>query len=500
MWELTSAIKSLKPHSSPGPDDIHNQMFFHLTEKSKSLLLRIFNQMWKENSFPSGWKKSIIIPIPKPNKDKTLPENMRPISLTSCLCKLFERLVIKRLNFFLESNHLLALEQSGCRKNTSRSCLDNLVNLQTEISDAIVNKQYLLCVFYDIVGAYDCVQKSVILKQLSAWNMRGHLPAFISNYLDPRTFQIRLNNSVMSKEFSLVCGIPQGGVISGALFAIAINAISSYINPLCSSSLFVDDYAIFMRDKSKDTLISIIQQSIDNLLNFSQNTGLYFSPQKTKSILFCRKNKHVNDDITLTMYGQRIEVVNETKFLGLTFDRKMHWSPHVKNIKKSCLSKSKILKTLSKKAWASDRKMLLRMYKALIRSRIDYGSPVYKSATDRTLQMLNPVQNLCLRLATGAFRSSPVVSLEAETGEPCLKIRRDILTSNYISKVLSCEKHPNLPIIQAPKYHNKYENLTKIKPTIGIQRNHLKNEISFDKIQKYSETKEPKKATQRTRL
>ncbi|KAI5752553.1 hypothetical protein M8J77_018044 [Diaphorina citri] len=488
MWELESVLKLLKPHSSPGPDEIHNEMLRHLPYHTKKILLKLFNSIWKEDEFPDDWKKSILVPIPKPNKDSTLPENLRPINLTSCLCKLFERIVIRRLNYFLDKNKLLVPQQSGCRKN--RSTLDNLVNLQTEISNAIINKQYLLCTFFDIKFAYDCVQREVIMRQLYKWNLRGHLPNFLFKYMDERSFKIRLNNSTLSQDFSNVCGIPQGGVASSTLFVIAINTITSYIHPSLSSSLFVDDFAIFTRDKNKDILISTMQESIDKLNHFSDQTGLYFSPQKTQCVLFSRKYKQNNIAVNLTMYDSRIEVVDQFKFLGLTFDKKMNWKIHLRNLKQSCVARSRILKILSKKSWASDRKMLIRMYKSLIRSKLDYGCPAYNSASANTLQILNPVQNLCLRLATGAFRSSPVVSLEAETGEPNLDIRRKMLSCNYITKVLSIENHPNAMRILNPLYKPKYEN-SNIKPTVGIQKKNLEDTIPFNSIMLKALPKEP---------
>ncbi|KAL1447432.1 hypothetical protein WDU94_005533 [Cyamophila willieti] len=134
--------------------------------------------------------------------------------------------------------------------------------------------------------------------------------------------------------------------------------------------------------------------------------------------------------------------------------------------------------------------MLLMIYKSLIRSKLDYGSLVYNSATSRTLQILNPVQNLCLRLATGAFRSTPIKSLEAETGEPSLDIRRKMLTRNYIVKVLSIDKHPNYYKICNPSYVLKYE-LSDFKPTIGIQKQILDPSIPFGSIMKCHYQDEP---------
>ena len=52
--------------------------------------------------FPESWRLATVIPIPKPNKDHAEPKNYRPIALTSCLCKTLERMINKRLVWYLE--------------------------------------------------------------------------------------------------------------------------------------------------------------------------------------------------------------------------------------------------------------------------------------------------------------------------------------------------------------------------------------------------------------
>ena len=101
MDELRAAIH--KAHdSATGPDNIHYQMLKNLPEVALDTLLRVFNDSWITGHFPSAWSEATIIPIPKPGKDPTDPGNYRPIALTSCLCKTFERLVNCRLVWFLE--------------------------------------------------------------------------------------------------------------------------------------------------------------------------------------------------------------------------------------------------------------------------------------------------------------------------------------------------------------------------------------------------------------
>ena len=114
ILELKDAIE--KSHdTATGPDEIHYQMLKQLPENALSTLLHIFNDIWATGVFPDSWRLATVIPIPKPGKDQAEPTNYRPIALTSCFCKTLERMINKRLVWYLESNDLISPIQSGFR-------------------------------------------------------------------------------------------------------------------------------------------------------------------------------------------------------------------------------------------------------------------------------------------------------------------------------------------------------------------------------------------------
>ena len=82
MKELTSAIGNTK-NTAPEPDRIHYRMFRHLLEIAKQQVLHVFNQLWISSCFRDRWKDSLTIPIAKPDKEHSNPNNYRLISLTS---------------------------------------------------------------------------------------------------------------------------------------------------------------------------------------------------------------------------------------------------------------------------------------------------------------------------------------------------------------------------------------------------------------------------------
>ena len=106
--EFLAAASNLTPSTATGPDKVDYPMLKHLPRSGMDLLLYIFNLSWSSHSFPSIWKTSFIIPIHKMGKPLDSPASFRPIFLTSCVSKLFERMILSRLLFFLEFNSILS--------------------------------------------------------------------------------------------------------------------------------------------------------------------------------------------------------------------------------------------------------------------------------------------------------------------------------------------------------------------------------------------------------
>ena len=125
--------------------------------------------------------------------------------------------------------------------------------------------------------------------------------------------------------------------------------------------------------------------------------------------------------------------------------------------------------------WGADKTVLLRLYRSLIRSRLDYGSAVSGSARQSYIQMLDPIQNQALRICLGAFKTSPAESLRVEANEPSLYHRREQLAVQYATKVLASPNNPVKQMITDPEYEalfNEKENTIptfamRIKPHLG---------------------------------
>lgn len=140
---------------------------------------------------------------------------------------------------------------------------------------------------------------------------------------------------------------------------------------------------------------------------------------------------------SLQINGTPLPVRPEHRFLGVTFDSKLTFGPHIKALKLKCQQKLNILKVLSHRTWGADRVCLLRIYRAVVRSTLDYGSLVYGSAKPSNLKMLHLIHHQGIRLAMGAFRTSPVLSLYVESQKCSLERREFLLCSQYFLRLRS---------------------------------------------------------------
>lgn len=192
LHELKLALGSCGS-SAPGSDTITYEMIGNLPDETLNCLLALYNKIFNTGKIPSAWKEAIVLPILKQGKDPSSVNSYRPIALTSCLLKVFEKMINRRLVYYLEYNGILDPCQSGFR--TARSTTDNLVLLESYIRNAFVHNQYCLSVFFDLEKAYDTAWRYGILQDLSSFGICGRLITILRDYLSESKFRVRIGSS-----------------------------------------------------------------------------------------------------------------------------------------------------------------------------------------------------------------------------------------------------------------------------------------------------------------
>ena len=165
------------------------------------------------------------------------------------------------------------------------------------------------------------------------------------------------------------------------------------------------------------------------------------------------------------MYKKEIKYKKKFKFLGMIFDKKLTFKQHINYVKTDCNKMIGVLRSICSQEWGGDQKTILHFYKTFIRFKLDYGCIIYQSASNTTKQILNPIATECIRLATGAFKSKPVKSLHAISGEMNLELRRQNLTLKYYYKIKSQLKKSSLNVATSITDRRLYNNLN-ITPSV----------------------------------
>lgn len=438
IGELNMAIGQTRKGTSPGGDRIAPEFLVKLPTLARMTVLRMFNVIWAEGKLPNTWKHGIVIPILKAGKDGRRPVSYRPIALTSVMCKLMERLVANRLTWHLEKNCLLTKVQSGFRQH--RSTIDPIARLQ----DTIVRQNgiggFVLAVFIDMEKAYDMVWHKGLMIKLKQFGINGRMFDWIADFLEGRSIQVRVGAS-LSTVTELENGTPQGAMISPLLFLAMINDLPENVSGV-DTSLFADDTMLQEHGTCLQRSVSRMQRALDDLQGWCDRWGFTISTSKTVAVLFTRNPMmEIRNKVNLSINGQQLKVEKSAKFLGVVFDSRLNWRQHIDYVIAKCQKRLNLMRSVSGTTWGADRRPLLTIYRALIRSVIDYGAIVYDSASESQLTRLTALQCQALKVACGAIKGTALSAMQVECNEAPLSLRRWAQQIKFATKVTATPDH-----------------------------------------------------------
>lgn len=432
LCELKRCIKS--KDTSPGVDSISYSMIKNLPEIGFNILLRLFNQFYSCGFVPHQWREIRIIPIPKPGRDSSSVSAFRPISLMSCLCKIFHSMITKRLEWFMENGDFFYEETTGFRK--TKSCIDNLTNLITRIQLGFSKDQITLGCFVDIQDAYNNVDVTVLLSTLNELGVGSKICTYLWSFLKERHLSIQIDNNVISR--STGRGLAQGDPLSPLLFNIVTYKICKKINNV-NISQYADDYALYITHKNPGNASNELQIALTHLCKMLNDLGLTISPSKSKICIF---KKGINrNPIAINLHDNPIEVVGAVKYLGMWLDRSLKWNKHIAELLDKITKYLNIFKILAGSGWGVHPKHLRRLYIAIIRSRLDYGSFLFNNCSKHLTYKLDKIQNLSLRVIGGFIKTTPIYAMESELCLPPLRVRRTYLAGKFMLKAKSRENN-----------------------------------------------------------
>ncbi|CAB0029393.1 unnamed protein product [Trichogramma brassicae] len=392
--ELNIALEDKNEKSAPGLDGTGFDIIKKLPIKLKLILLDIFNEMYTLEVYPEAWKEVFVFLIPKPGG-----QGLRPVSLTSCFCKLFETMMKNRLQWWAEVNDWIPKDQHGFRRG--HSCVDNMTGLFLMVEGAFRRSRDVLTAFLDVEGAFDNVNVDILLERLASLGCTRRIVKFVQFVTRERLI-----------------------FTEGATAAMR----------LCKG--FADDVSVSVEAADPADGVVALESAIKTLGENLDIIGLGISPFKTKLIHF--------NDRNIQPGRQRIKIrehvvssCSHTKFLGVIFDYRLSFKEHINYVKKKCTSTMNIMKFLCGTYWGSHPDTLLILYKSYIRSIMDYGSFIYLPKNKQDKLKLERIQFAAIRCALGYRMSTPTNILLAEAKMFSFEERTKMLGKAYIAKALS---------------------------------------------------------------
>ena len=415
-WELMQAIQHGKA-TAPGSDGITYDILNCLMRVRGNPLLTLFNMSYNTGELPDYWKHATIVPIPKPAD----PDAARPISLTSCYCKMMERIILKRLLFRIEDQLHDGLH--GFMKGRSTTGC---------ITSFLANKRAKYTVFLDLKSAFDKANRLIILHELCNMGVHGKLLAWIQNYLSNRTASVFFQGK-QSRIQKLELGTPQGGVLSPTLFNVLMNIIAKAALPqgaVCIS--YADDVLIQAPTHNK------MQAALHVIGDVCKNIGLVISTIITKAYTNCR------DKTALTINNERIGWVEYYKYLGVYVGGSQGKIKEFETLLATCKARLRPMKAMAWDGSGASVAVLRTMYVSYVRSLVDYAAPALIGLGKVRLTKLEVIQNEAMRIILGAPTTAKVVNLRQELNLPSLADRIHEINTAAAVRILR-DKRDTIP-------------------------------------------------------
>ncbi len=433
MHELTEAMNN-KKDTSPGMDSVTYSMVIHSPICIKERIVELFNKILRVGHLPDEWKMAKIVAIPKPGQ----PDAYRPISLLPVISKLFERVILKRLQFICRPLHQNTM---GFKKKQGTTDA-----IATFISDLTHNKpkgnkMEAIAVYIDLEKAFELANKHMILHELVRAGAQGKLIQILSDYLSNRrasvTFQGRSSPTIVFEN-----GTPQGSALSPTLFNYLIDKLVTTKMPTGIKVVaYADDlilYTLNHMGRTRNNIVPYVQKALDTLHDAATALGLKFSESKTKATFF---HSATNPNTSLALNGQPIEWTRCYKYLGVMINDRLTMKDHVEFAALKANKKMNALKVLAKCSGVN-ASILRLIYLATIQPTLEYGMQIANLSSNTCLYELNKIQNSACRIITDMPRWTSVVAMRNEVQIPPLELTNEMRRAQYIHKVLTNKEHP----------------------------------------------------------
>ena len=416
-------------------EDIHPIMLKHLGPNTIKALARLYNLCLSSSVWV--WDTADVIFLKKEGKPSYNDVGAyRPISITSYLGKILEKILVQRFEAYLNGEGLIDSSQEGFAKG--RNTVRYLNRLTINIKKDLEKKLTVACLFLDFEKAFDSVWKKGLIVKLIDNGINGKFLALIDSFLMNRKVRLHINNYVGTLRHCLEVGLPQGSVLSPILFKFYIMDLGEELvrNRQVDVYKFADDGTFKVIGTHWNECKVNMENVLLSLCNWCNKWRLVMNCKidKTEIVIFTGKN---NADSALpssiTVNSKNIRIVEKSKVLGLIIDNKLNFKDHSEMVLKQLNARWAMICKFSNRNWGFNQKVVVRLIKALFLSKLYYAGHVWICASNT--KDIEKLWYKMIKSAIGAVFNIQKSLAEAILGLPPLLLLSDIYRMKHYLKI-----------------------------------------------------------------
>jgi hypothetical protein len=333
MKDIIEAARATPRGKAAGPDNIPGEVLCMEDKHLLEALLKLVNLSWRVGAIPKRWKQAKVITIYKGQGDRCNMDNYRPISITSVIARLFERMVLGRL----KKKILPRIHHHQFGFIPGKSTDDAILQLITAIQHALTHRSFLPVAYLDILKAFDSVWIEGLLYILRMdFNVKGHLFQWCRGILTDREFCL-VYLSLQSCWHTMETGVAQGTVVGPLLYLAFINRIFSAIyshdskgKPHTYLGLFADDIVLLPTQHGRRG-VKHLRNALDRLTTYSERWKFNFNIDKSAVVV----HTNARDDPEIAPFllqETALPFKTKYKYLGIIMNQRLRFDDHFNHV------------------------------------------------------------------------------------------------------------------------------------------------------------------------
>ena len=368
--EVEKAIRSLKPKTSAGLDEVSNKLLKDGAPVLVIPLTLIINNSIQSGQFPKSWKKAKVSAIHKKG-DHDQAKNYRPVSGLPSASKVLEAVVLEQLKVKCESLKIIPNSQHGFR--AGMSTLTALAQMHNSWVDSVDRGNYVGVLLFDLSAAFDTLEMPLLLEKLKLYGAGESVIKWLGSFMSEREQLVQVEGT-LSKSLNLQYGVPQGSRLSPFLFLLYVADLPLWTGEAQISG-YADDTSASVSASNWEDLKKGLQTTCEEVINYMALNGLKANPTKTGLLVMRPKGSSATEEMSIKVSGDKvIKESTSEKILGIQVSNSLTWKEQLAHLHSTLMQRVSIFSRVARRL---PRVNLLPVLDGLVTSIIRYCLPLF---------------------------------------------------------------------------------------------------------------------------